>query len=435
VFGNIAGFGGGGGGCGGYPTGLATSGGSGGGGPGNYGASYSPIGGQGVSGQGNAGGTGSSTSTAYNSAGGGGGAGTVGFNFKTNTSSSQVSGDGGAGIASAISGTVTTYAGGGGGGFGRNDPAGNYALGGVGGGGNGGTANAVSGSNGTTNTGGGGGGSGGDNPGGSGRQGGNGGSGIVIVSYPDIYAAAASTTGSPTVSTSGSGSVSFNGTNQGFLYTDNAGLALGTGDFTVECFVYPGSQASGNSTVIGGEANGAFMLTLTSPTGTPTGVAINAYGTSPFFSQSFAFSQNVWYHIACTRNGTSVRVYVNGVQLGSTTSDTTNYSAGTRSIGEIAGGTAQRYAGNVSNVRIVKGTALYTGSTLTVPTSPLTAVSGTSLLLNTVSGAYTLDGSTNGLVVSTLYGTPAWNQLSPFATGLGYKNRVYTYTGSGTITF
>jgi hypothetical protein len=265
--------------------------------------------------------------------------------------------------------------------------------------------------------------------------GGAGGSGIVIVSYPDTYAAATSTTGSPTVSTSGSGSVSFNGTNQGFIYTDNAGLALGTGDFTVECFVYPGSQASGNSTVIGGEANGAFQLTLTSGTGTPTGVAINAYGTSPFFSQSYAFSQNVWYHIACTRNGTSVRVYVNGVQLGSTTSDTTNYSAGTRSIGEIAGGTAQRYAGNVSNVRIVKGTALYTGSTLTVPTAPLTAVSGTTLLLNTVSGAYTADSSTNSLVVSTAYNSPAWNQLSPFTTGTGYKNRVYTWTSSGSITF
>jgi hypothetical protein len=199
--------------------------------------------------------------------------------------------------------------------------------------------------------------------------------------------------------------------------------------------VYPGSQASGNSTVIGGEANGAFQLTLTSGTGTPTGVAINAFGTGPFFSQSYAFSQNVWYHIACTRNGTSVRVYVNGVQLGSTTSDATNFNAGSRSIAAIAGNTGQRYGGNVSNIRIVKGTALYTGSTLTVPTAPLTAVSGTSLLLGSVSGAYLADGSTNSLTVSTAYNSPAWNQVSPFATGSGYKNRVYTWTTSGSITF
>jgi len=384
------------------------------------------AGGEGRYGQGNAGGAnGVTNTTGWGGGSGGGGAGTMGL--KSNDGNA---GNGGAGISSAISGTTTVYAGGGGGGAAGPGYQPNVAgAGGIGGGGAGTAATNTAGTAGTANTGGGAGGSGDSGAGAAG------GSGIVIVSYPDVYAAPTATTGSPTVSTSGSGSVSFNGTTQALVYTDNAGLTLGTGDFTVECFVYPGSQASSNSTVIGGEGAGAFQLTLTSGTGTPTGVAINAFGTSPFFSQSYAFSQNVWYHIACTRNGTSVRVYVNGVQLGSTTSDSTNFSAGTRAIGAIAGATSQRYAGNVSNVRIVKGTALYTGSTLTVPTAPLTAVSGTSLLLNTVSGAYLADGSTNSLTVSTAYGSPAWNQLSPIATGTGYKNRVYTWTSSGSITF
>jgi hypothetical protein len=38
-------------------------------------------------------------------------------------------------------------------------------------------------------------------------------------------------------------------------------------------------------------------------------------------------------------------------------------------------------------------------------------------------------------LLSSSVASPTWNQASPFATGLGYKNRVYTYTGSGTITF
>jgi len=420
VFGSVTSVGGG------RPASPAVTGGSGGGGP--NGPTTNSIGqpGQGTAGQGNAGGYGRDTGASYYG-GGGGGAGTTGY-----AANNGVCGTGGAGIASVISGTVTAYAGGGGGGHAY---GGNPGAGGVGGGGAGGDAvnpTPANGYPGTANTGGGGGAA---SYNGVGANAGAGGSGIVIISYPDTYAAATSTTGSPTVSTSGSGSVGFNGTTQAVVYTDNAGLALGTGDFTVECFVYPGSQASGNSTVIGGEASGAFQITLTSGTGTPTGVAINAFGTGPFFSQSYAFSQNVWYHIACTRNGTSVRVYVNGVQLGSTTSDSTNFSAGTRAIGAIAGATAQRYAGYVSNVRIVKGTALYTGSTLTVPTAPLTAVSGTSLLLSTVSGAYLADGSTNSLAVSAAYSSPAWNQLSPFATGTGYKNRVYTWTSSGSITF
>jgi len=414
VFGQITAVGGGFG--AGYPGSGAGSGGSGGGTcPTN--AGYAVNGGQGIIGQGNDGGAVATGATVYQGGGGGGGgAQTVGLRGNANSAR------GGSGVASAISGTVTAYAGGGGGG------SGTAADGGAGGGGQSYATGGGAGQNGFSNTGGGGGGG----SYGPVTAGGTGGSGIVIVSYPDIYAAA--TTSGGTASTSGSGSISFNGTNQGIIYTDNAGLSLGTSDFTVECFVYPGSQASGNSTVIGGEANGAFQITLTSATGTPTGVAINAYGTSPFFSQSYAFSQNVWYHIACTRSGTSVRVYVNGVQLGSTTSDSTNYSAGTRSIGEIAGGTAQRYAGNVSNVRIVKGTALYTGATLTVPTAPLSAVSGTSLLLNAVSGSFTADASSNSLAPSTSYGTPAWSSVSPF-TVTGYKNRVYTFTGSGTITF
>jgi hypothetical protein len=408
-------------------AGNTSNGGSGGsGGGGQWGTSTSGAG-AGIAGQGNAGAVGGPINSAPYSGAGGGGAGTIGLTFPAL--------NGGAGIASSISGTVSPYGGGGGGG--SQTTAG---TGGIGGGGAGGTGNTA-GTAAQANTGGGGGGAG--NSGVGSLAGGAGGSGIVIISYPDIYPAL--TTGgatSPTVSTSGSGSISFNGTNQGLIYTDSAGLALGAGDFTVECFVYPGSQAAANSTVIGGEASGAFQLTLTSSTGTPTGVAINAFGTAPFFSASFAFSQSVWYHIACTRSGTSVRVYVNGNQIGSTTSDVTNFSAGSRSIAAIAGNTSQRYAGNVSNIRLVKGTALYTGSTLTVPTAPLTAVTNTTFLLNSVSGAYLADSSANSLAVSTSYNSPLWNQLSPFATGLGYKNRVYTWaptvaaggTATGTFT-
>jgi hypothetical protein len=87
----------------------------------------------------------------------------------------------------------------------------------------------------------------------------------------------------------------------------------------------------------------------------------------------------------------------------------------------------------MSNLRVLKGTGLYT-SNFTPSTKPLTAITNTSLLLNTVSGAYLADGSTNANAASVA-GTVSWNQASPFATGLGYKNRVYTWTASGTVTF
>jgi hypothetical protein len=149
----------------------------------------SKLGGNAISGQGNKGGD--QVSIGWGG-GGGGGAGAAGEN-----GSGNAAGNGGIGIESSISGTATYYAGGGGASTYSGDipPAG---TGGLGGGGNGTKVNNAAGGSGTTNTGGGGGG-GGYSTG----TGGSGGSGIVIIRYPDNYDAAASTTGSPTITVSG----------------------------------------------------------------------------------------------------------------------------------------------------------------------------------------------------------------------------------------
>ena len=153
-------------------------------------ATGSPIphlGGSGTAGQGNAGGLGGTVTAPNYPCGGGGGAGAVGGSV---TAGSTTGGNGGAGLASSITGSSVYYAGGGGG-----SGAGG-TTGGVGGGGNGGTISSGR-QNGTANTGGG---AGGGGAAASGQ--GNGGSGIVILRYPDSYAAA-TTTGSPTVTVTG----------------------------------------------------------------------------------------------------------------------------------------------------------------------------------------------------------------------------------------
>jgi hypothetical protein len=119
-------------------------------------------------------------------AGGGGGAGAVG----SNAGGGGASGGGGNGLSSSITGSSVTRGGGGGGGSGDN-PAG--GAGGSGGGASGGVTGSTP-SAGTVNTGGGGGGGGG-----SGSAGSAGGSGIVIVRYPETFATANATTGSPNV--------------------------------------------------------------------------------------------------------------------------------------------------------------------------------------------------------------------------------------------
>jgi len=418
VFGAISSTGGGAGGS--HSSTAGASGGSG-GGANNSGGTGGTIG-QGISGQGNAGGL--SWAGSNYTGGGGGGAGTVGLNSVA--TNDKAAGNGGAGVASAISGTVTTYAGGGGG---AADTNGTGGSGGVGGGGAGGISRGATGGSGTvngvtgsTNTGGGGGGYG------VSGTGGTGGSGIVILSYPDIYAGAASTTGSPTVSTSGSGSISLNGTNQYLTIPTNASLNFGTGDFTIEGWVYPNTS------------NDWFLISSTG-----SGGMFFGYRTTPAFAYGWgrtgvawdynagAKTNGVWQHIAVSRSGTNMRIFLDGVQQGTTQTNSTAYDLGTTSTSIGSQGAALYFSNYLTNLRVVKGTALYT-SNFTPSTTPLTAVSGTSLLLSAASGAPFVDSSSVGLV-STAVNSPTWNQASPFATGLGYKNRVYTYTGSGTITF
>ena len=416
----------------------STVGGNGGSGGGAIGASTPYVGGQSTFGQGNAGGDGSQGPNFSGSngvtPGGGGGAGTVGY--PGIGTSATVGASGGAGIASSISGTITTYAGGGGaGGDYRN--AGSAGTGGVGGvGGGGGGSISAAGTAGTVNTGGGGGG-GGYN--GTFFAGGTGGSGIVILSYPDIYAGAAATTGSPTASTSGSGSLSFNGSTQTLQFPDNPAFSLGSANFTIECWLYRTSTGevffAGQSDSSGAPTNISFIFYINSS----NCLALAAYsgGTGYGNSDSTAITNNQWVHVAAVRDGNTLRLYKNGVQVitgavSGSLNDST-YRFGIGSAGEFP---TKFYQGYISNFRMVVGTCLYpSGTTFTPSTTPLTAVTNTSLLLNSVSGAYLQDSSTNRFTPSTSSVAPTWNQLSPFATGLGYKNRVYTYTGSGTITF
>ena len=408
VFGAISTDGGGGGGYG-APASAGASGGSGGGSAAYSSGTSSASGGAGVTGQGNKGGD-ASFSSGFCCAGGGGAA-TVGLNALNPITF----GGGGAGIASAIGGPVTAYGGGGGG---YNGAVTGAPPGGAGGGGAGG--NGGSGANGSANTGGGGGG-----------NGGSGGSGIVILSYPDIYPAPASTTGSPTASTSGSGSILFNGSSY-LSSANNAAFKPGTGDFTIEAWVYPTSSANQMLLIDVRDSGGALPWFWS--LGTPASIPPYFYDGTTSFTASNAIPINTWTHYAVSRTGTTIKVFLNGVQEVVGTCAVNLTASAIQTIGGNQFSGSVGFSGYLSNFRFVKGTGLYTGN-FTPSTVPLTAITNTTFLLNTVSGAPLVDSSVSGIVQSVSGTTPTWNQLSPFATGSGYKNRVYTWTGNGSITF
>jgi hypothetical protein len=126
-----------------------------------------------------------------------------------------------------------------------------------------------------------------------------------------------------------------------------------------------------------------------------------------------------WVHVAATRSGTTLRLFINGVNDGTVTQSRT-YTSGTGYVGGNPSTGTQTVDGYISNLRVVTGTALYT-SAFTPSTTPLTAVSGTSLL--TCQSNRFKDNSSNNFAI-TVTGTPSVQRFSPFDPAAEYSTSV-----------
>jgi len=211
----------------------------------------------------------------------------------------------------------------------------------------------------------------------------------------------------------------FNGSSYLTNLSNSTTLQMGSGDFTVEFWMYSPSIAAqvifdGRPAGAGQSSNGALQISLQA-NGSITVYGILNAQNNLVTSSAGTIVANQWYHIALVRSGSStgnVKLYINGV-LASTygSADTTNYNQGYVNIGCRFDG-AVIYAGFISNWRMVKGTAVYT-SAFTPPTSPLSAISGTSLLVcNAITP--TSDSSTNVFALTNTGPVTTTATLSPF---------------------
>jgi hypothetical protein len=111
---------------------------------------------------------------------------------------------------------------------------------------------------------------------------------------------------------------------------------------------------------------------------------------------------NAWTHVAGVYTGTDRYLYVNGVKVATATATWPAFS-GTTTAGYIgkrwdgAGGGANGFNGYISDVRITKGTALYTAATITPPSAPLATSPGTTLLLKMTNGSIVDAHSSNNI--------------------------------------
>jgi len=197
-------------------------------------------------------------------------------------------------------------------------------------------------------------------------------------------------------------SVSFSGSGQSLTFGANsANLAVGSGDFTWEAWLYftavPGTEID----LFESQTTGAFRVLKR---GSSSGLSFDFFGgTSYLIKADASITTGAWHWVAVSRTSGTISAYYDGTRTLNTAVSTTgvtpvaSYSVGGRNSG------ANSLNGYISNMRLVVGTGLYSGTTVSVPTTTLAAIPNTQLLIcqsDTIK-----DNSTNNYTI-TLVGSP-----------------------------
>ena len=243
---------------------------------------------------------------------------------------------------------------------------------------------------------------------------------------------------SPFSSDEGKWSVKFNGSTDMLRIPTNlsSDFALSSGDFTVEAFINVDTVSTTYKNIFSISYGFQFyvynnLLHLAiNDTDNTSGYLISA-------NSGTGISANTWHHVAAYRDGNNFYCSIDGTvtSMGSSsgtiaaTSDSSNYPG----IGSFAYSTAQ-FPGYISNLRLIKGTALYGSSNFTAPSTALTAVTNTKLL--TCCSNRFRDKSTSANTVTPAIGNhmtssilPKVQPFSPFAPSSSYS--AATKGGSG----
>jgi hypothetical protein len=169
---------------------------------------------------------------------------------------------------------------------------------------------------------------------------------------------------------------------------DSDDLDMGTGDFTFECWTQAVEHTGNGDRAMGIFSSGAFTaggLLIQNKNNGPLRVVIPLAAGGNFDESG---STNLWYghwhHIAVVKTSNTIKAFVNGIQeISATHSVGVDFAHG--GYATVAENCHVTYPGDypfrgyISNLRLIKGTALYTAN-FTPPTQKLTAVENTVLL-------------------------------------------------------
>jgi hypothetical protein len=169
------------------------------------------------------------------------------------------------------------------------------------------------------------------------------------------------TVGNARVSTSivkfGTGSMYFDGTGDYLTLPSNNNFAFGTGDFTVEFWMYPTANTPWITLC------GTQPAAITDPAGwnitiTNGSPEIAFWSNAQFVPATIILNQ--WNYVSVTRSGTTLRMFINGTIANSTT-NSQNFTYNQLGVG-CTGVGIQPYNGYIDDLRITKGVARYTAN-------------------------------------------------------------------------
>lgn len=154
------------------------------------------------------------------------------------------------------------------------------------------------------------------------------------------------------------------------VVNDGTDFTFGGDPFTIEMWVRP---TAGTNGALWDQSVSASGVSLRTPVLSINGTSIKYYIGNPGASGAIiqgAITLDQWSHVALCKLPGNTRLYVNGVQVGTTFVDTQNYIQGSPNgfIGKHQFTTGS-FAGHIDELRITKGVSRYDGD-FTPPTKP-----------------------------------------------------------------
>ena len=196
-------------------------------------------------------------------------------------------------------------------------------------------------------------------------------------------------------------SICFDGNNY-LTLTTNTNLPTNNDLYTIETWIKT-TQSTGKGGIAGWGANASQSANAFT---TMTAGLYNWWYGNDVSSPSSNLANGSWHHVAAVFDGTNRSLYLDGTRVATGTPGSSHIVTNTSSF-VIAGFNGERLIGCLSNLRIVKGVAVYSGTSFTVPTNQLQATQSAGTNIAAIPAGATvllLNNATNYLQDNSSYG-------------------------------